>query len=82
MQIHKLIQILKLTGKTIPCDMQDQLSVTYFSESRQEPISIGNMDIVHLIRAFNKINEKKEAIDKLVFEYIQEQKGSNGSDKR
>lgn len=82
MQVNKILKLLNLTGKTIPCDMQDQLSVTYFSESRQEPISIGDMDIVHLIRAFNKINEKKETIDKLVFQYIQEQKGNNGTSKR
>ena len=48
MQVNKILKLLNLTGKTIPCDMQDQLSVTYFSESRQEPISIGDMDIVHL----------------------------------
>ena len=62
--------------------MQDQLSQTYFSESKQQPIAIGDMDIVHLIRAFNKMYVKKEAIDKLVFDYIQEQKGNNGSSRR
>ena len=82
MQIYKILKLLNLTGKTIPCDMQDQLSKTYFSESKQEPITIGDMDIVHLIRAFNKMYDKKEAIDKLVFDYIQEQKGNNGSSRR
>mgnify|MGYP001161364595 FL=1 len=79
MQVYKILKLLDLTGKTIPCDMQDQLSQTYFSESKQEPIAIGDMDIVHLIRAFNKMYGKKEAIDKLVFDYIQKQKGNNGS---
>ena len=31
-----------------------------------------------LIRAFNKMYGSKEAIDKLVFDYIQKQKGNNG----
>ena len=56
MQVYKILKLLDLTGKTIPCDMQDQLSQTYFSESKQVPIAIGDMDIVHLIRAFNKRN--------------------------
>ena len=55
MQVYKILKLLDLTGKTIPCDMQDQLSQTYFSESKQQPIAIGDMDIVHLIRAFNKM---------------------------
>ena len=46
MQVYKILKLLDLTGKTIPCDMQDQLSQTYFSESKQVPIAIGDMDIV------------------------------------
>ena len=79
MQVYKILKLLDLTGKTIPCDMKDQLNGIYFSRSKQEPIAIGEMDIIHLIRAFNKMYGKKEAIDKLVFDYIQEQKGNNGS---
>ena len=66
MQVYKILKLLDLTGKTIPCDMQDQLSQTYFSESKQVPIAIGDMDIEHLIRAFNKMYGSKEAIDKFV----------------
>ena len=79
MQVYKILKLLDITGKTIPCDMRDQLSQTYFSESKQQPIAVGDMDIVHLIRAFNKMYGSKEAIDKLVFDYIQKQKGNNGS---
>ena len=82
MQVYKILKLLDLTGKTIPSDMHEQLCQTYFSESKQKPIPIGDMDIIHLIRAFNKMYGKKEAIDKLVFDYIQEQKGNNGSSRR
>ena len=41
-------------GRTIPCDIPEQLSQKYLSESKGEYISIGEMDIIHFIRAFNK----------------------------
>ena len=41
-------------GRTIPSDMPEQLSQKYLSESRGEYIPIGEMDLIHFIRAFNK----------------------------
>lgn len=55
MDVKTLLRICKATGRTIPCDMHDQISQTYYSESKAEHIPIGDMDIVHLIRAFNKM---------------------------
>ena len=55
MDVKTLLRICKATGRTIPCDMHDQIRQTYYSESRAEEIPIGDMDIVHLIRAFNKM---------------------------
>jgi hypothetical protein len=42
--------------------MQDQINETYYSESKAEHVPIADMDIVHLIRAFNKMKNDKEII--------------------
>lgn len=62
MNIKTLLKICKATGRTIPCDMQDQINETYYSESKAEHVSIADMDIVHLIRAFNKMKNDKEIV--------------------
>ena len=55
MKLIKLLQIQSVVeGRTIPSDMQEQCNQTYFSESKAEHIPIGNMDLIHFIRAFNK----------------------------
>jgi len=55
MKLIKLLQIQSvIEGRTIPSDMQEQCNQTYFSESKAEHIPIGNMDLIHFIRAFNK----------------------------
>ncbi len=56
MTIRQLINIMKVMGRTIPCDMEEQLNFTYHSESKGELIKIGDMDLIHFIRAFNKRN--------------------------
>jgi len=55
--------------------MHDQISQTYYSESKAEHIPIGDMDIVHLIRAFNKMKSDKEIIK--AFEEIVKRKVQN-----
>ena len=55
MKLIKLLQIQSvIEGRTIPSDMREQCNQTYFSESKAEHIPIGNMDLIHFIRAFNK----------------------------
>ena len=55
MKLIKLLQIQSvIEGRTIPSDMQKQCNQTYFSESKAEHIPIGDMDLIHFIRAFNK----------------------------
>jgi len=55
MKLIKLLQIQSIIeGRTIPSDMQEQCNQTYFSESKAEHIPIGDMDLIHFIRAFNK----------------------------
>jgi predicted RNA-binding protein Jag len=58
MNIRQLVQIIKITGKTIPVDIEQQLKEKYLSESKGEWIEIGDMDLFHLVRAFNKRHDK------------------------
>ena len=54
MKLNKALKIDQIMGRTIPSDMPEQLSQKYLSESRGEYIPIGEMDLIHFIRAFNK----------------------------
>jgi hypothetical protein len=62
MKVIDLLRICKITGRTIPSDMTEQCNQTYLSESKGEHIPIGEMDIVHLIRAFNKMKNDNEIV--------------------
>ena len=54
MKLKQALKIDQIMGRTIPSDMPEQLSEKYLSESRGEYIPIGEMDLIHFIRAFNK----------------------------
>ena len=54
MKVKQALKIDQIMGRTIPSDMPEQLSEKYLSESRGEYICIGEMDLIHFIRAFNK----------------------------
>ena len=54
----QLIEIIRITGKTIPRDIEEQLQEKYLSESKGEWIAVGDMDLIHFIRAFNKRHDK------------------------
>tara|TARA_Y100001951_G_C11183783_1_gene207473 strand:- start:274 stop:516 length:243 start_codon:yes stop_codon:yes gene_type:complete len=54
MKISQLIEIMSITGRTIPCDIFDQIETEYVSDSKGEVIKIKDMDLIHFIRAFNK----------------------------
>ena len=69
MKIKQLIEIIRITGKTIPRDIEEQLQEKYLSESRGEWIAIGEMDLIHFIRAFNKRHDKST---KKVKSYVEE----------
>jgi hypothetical protein len=75
MNVKTLLKICKATGRTIPCDMHDQINQTYYSESKAEHIPIAEMDIVHLIRAFNKMKTDKDIIKE--FEQIVKKRMEN-----
>ena len=71
MTIRQLIHIMKVMGRTIPCDMEKQLNFTYHSESKGELIKIGDMDLIHFIRAFNKRNPMtSKFLDNFVDKFI------------
>jgi len=61
-KVIDVLRICKITGRTIPSDMTDQCNETYLSESKGEHIPIGEMDIVHLIRAFNKMKKDNQIV--------------------
>lgn len=69
MNLKTIIKISKALGNTIPCDMDEQLKEQYLSESKGEWIEIGEMDIIHFIRAFNKRHNKST---KAVKNYVTE----------
>ena len=54
MKISQLIEIMSVTGRTIPIDIFDQIETEYISDSKEEAIKIKDMDLIHFIRAFNK----------------------------
>tara|TARA_R100001463_G_scaffold100459_1_gene155007 strand:+ start:1143 stop:1373 length:231 start_codon:yes stop_codon:yes gene_type:complete len=54
MKISQLIEIMSVTGRTIPIDIFDQIEEEYVSDSKGETIKIKDMDLIHFIRAFNK----------------------------
>ena len=58
MKVKVALKISQLMGRTIPCDIPEQLSQKYLSESRGEYIPIGEMDLIHFIRAFKDKNTK------------------------
>ena len=69
MKIKQLIEIIRITGRTIPCDIEQQLQEKYLSESKGEWIAVGDMDLIHFIRAFNKRHDKST---KKVKSYVEE----------
>ncbi len=58
LKLKTIINLSRVLGNTIPCDMDEQLKEKYLSESKGEWIEIGEMDIIHFIRAFNKRHDK------------------------
>jgi hypothetical protein len=53
MKVKQILSIKEIADdKKLPCDMYELYDTKYMSVSRDEMISIEDMDIVHLIRAF------------------------------
>lgn len=60
MKVYQALQIQHIyDGRAVPSDMMSD-DLVYFSEKRQQFIRIVDMDIVHLVRAFNKLYQPNE----------------------
>ena len=70
MKLKTIIEISRALGNTIPSDMHEQLKEEYLSESKGEWIEIGEMDIIHFIRAFNKRHDKSSKKIKSFIEHF------------
>ena len=66
MKIHKLVDVLGAindTGK-LACDMYELGKKHYYSEDRGYKIPVSEMDFQHLIRAFVKLCEQEDMLDR------------------
>ena len=54
MKIKQIIKVAEAIddSRKMPCDMHELENTKYFSHSKQDFITIADMDIVHLVRAF------------------------------
>ena len=60
MKVFQALQIQHvLDGRQVPSDMMDE-NLVYYSESREQFIRIVDMDVAHLLRAFNKLYQPNE----------------------
>ena len=55
MKVRKLLELQsKIEERKIPCDLCDDELNQHYSESKGEFMSILDMDLIHLIRSYNK----------------------------
>ena len=55
MKVKQIFELLEVLGYKTPVDMSIADAPMYYSESRDTEISVRDMDVIHLIRAFNKL---------------------------
>ena len=66
MKIHKLVDVLGAindTGK-LACDMYELGKKHYYSEAQRQKIPVSEMDFQHLVRAFVKLCEQEDMLDR------------------
>ena len=66
MKIHRVVQMLGATTSTgkLADDMYDLGHKDYYSEAEGRHIPISHMDFQHMVRAFVKLTEQKEGLEK------------------
>jgi hypothetical protein len=66
MKIHRVVTMLGATTTTgkLASDMYDLNNKTYYSEAEQRDIPISHMDFQHLVRAFVKLSEQEDMLDR------------------
>ena len=66
MKIHRVVTMLGATTSTgkLASDMYDLNYKTYYSEAEKRAIPISHMDFQHLVRAFVKLSEQEDMLDR------------------
>jgi len=66
MKIHRLVQMLGLINESgrLASDMYDLNDKTYYSEAEGKEIPISHMDFQHMVRAFVKLSEQENMLDR------------------
>tara|TARA_R100000458_G_C8270399_1_gene245145 strand:- start:230 stop:487 length:258 start_codon:yes stop_codon:yes gene_type:complete len=68
MKVKKILALIDFIDD-VPCDIWDvihpkdtdtQLDGAYYSSAKNSYLPVGDMDIVHLIRAFKKLNKQEK----------------------
>ena len=73
MKVKQALKIDQIMGRTIPSDIPEQLSQKYLSESKGFWIPIGEMDLIHFVRAFNKRERTiKDENTKMLFQIMKD----------
>ena len=60
MKVKQIFEMLEVLGYQTPVDMTIAEAPMYYSESRDKEICVLDMDLIHLIRAFNKLQNTKD----------------------
>ena len=74
MIVRKLLKIqANIEDRKVPCDMHDDELNQHYSESKGQFQNILDMDLIHLIRSYNKTLSPRESYpDDDVFDCINE----------
>ena len=51
--------------RAIPVDILEFLDTTYYSKSKDRDIRLGDMDITHFVRVYNRIEDRGDISNKL-----------------
>tara|TARA_B000000609_G_scaffold150537_1_gene136038 strand:+ start:182 stop:466 length:285 start_codon:yes stop_codon:yes gene_type:complete len=57
MKVKQALEITKTMGYTVPEDMTDE-AMLYWSKSKNDYVSILDMDLVHVVRSLHKLQIK------------------------
>jgi len=66
MKVRKLLEIQsKFEDRIVPSDMNENDLEEHYSESKEDWISILDMDLIHLIRSYSKCIRKNNLANKI-----------------
>ena len=73
MKVRKLLQLQsEIEERKVPCDLCDGDLKQHYSESKGEFKNILDMDLIHLIRSYNKtLSHREEYPDQDVFDCLE-----------